>query len=113
MCVRIFVGPIGKPGRNVREQRHRATPGTVGAVAVAIQTDGKLVVAGGFPTPGASTTGLAVARYNTNGSLDSAFGSGGLLTSSSHAAAFAMTLQQDQKILIAVPGPASTSASFA
>jgi len=81
------------------------TPGTIGGVALVIQTDGKFVVAGGFPITGTSTTGLAVARYNPNGSLDSAFGRGGVVTSSSKAAAFAVALQQDQKILVAVPGP--------
>lgn len=79
------------------------TPGTIGAVALAIQTDGKIVVAGAFPIS-TSSSGLAVARYNTNGSLDSTFGKHGIVTSNQFPA-FAMALQADQKILLAVPGP--------
>lgn len=46
--------------------------------ALAIQPDGKLVVAGG-----AEDTGIfdfALARYNSNGSLDASFGTGGIVT---------------------------------
>lgn len=46
-----------------------------GAYAVAIQPDGKIVVAG-YCTPG-QYAASALARYNTNGSLDTTFGSGG------------------------------------
>ena len=41
------------------------------ANAMAIQKDGKIVVAG------YSNTDFAVVRYNTDGTLDSAFGTGG------------------------------------
>jgi uncharacterized delta-60 repeat protein len=50
------------------------------ARALAIQSDGKIVVGGssGLSTePGAL---LAMARYNTDGSLDTTFGSGGIVT---------------------------------
>ena len=50
--------------------------------AVTIQSDGKIVVCGGVP----SSTGFpvpGVARYNTNGSLDTTFGTGGIATISS------------------------------
>lgn len=43
--------------------------------AVAIQTDGKIVVAGYSLT---GDTNLALARFNSNGSLDATFGSGGI-----------------------------------
>lgn len=43
------------------------------AQAVAIQNDGKIVVAGG-------TTDFALVRYNADGTLDSTFGSGGIVT---------------------------------
>ena len=47
------------------------------AVAVAIQSDGKIVAAGPvFDAPGNNIL-FGLARYNTNGSLDSTFGSGG------------------------------------
>jgi uncharacterized delta-60 repeat protein len=50
-----------------------------GINSVAIQSDGE-IVAGGFAT--SSTTGMdfALARYNTDGSLDTTFGTGGKVT---------------------------------
>jgi uncharacterized delta-60 repeat protein len=46
--------------------------------AVAIQPDGKLVVAGSAYPPGLSSDPIfALARYNPNGSLDQTFGTGG------------------------------------
>jgi uncharacterized delta-60 repeat protein len=56
-------------------------PGTTGSGAgsVAIQPDGHLVVAGSAdPTP--STSEFALARYANDGSLDTSFGNGGLVT---------------------------------
>ncbi|MGI8638355.1 MAG: FG-GAP-like repeat-containing protein [Pyrinomonadaceae bacterium] len=53
------------------------------ASAVARQSDGKIVVAGvtvNLPDPTYSTSNFALARYNTNGSLDSTFGTGGKVT---------------------------------
>lgn len=53
---------------------------TVGQ-SVAIQSDGKIVVAGTAITPGDSSgtgkNGIVVARFNSNGSPDGSFGSGG------------------------------------
>jgi uncharacterized delta-60 repeat protein len=47
------------------------------ATSVALQSDGKLVV-GGYHKPSDSTPHeFALARYNSNGTLDSAFGQGG------------------------------------
>ena len=46
------------------------------ADAVAIQGDGKIVVVGSAGTDG-GTQYLTIARYNTNGSLDTTFGTGG------------------------------------
>ncbi len=45
------------------------------AAAVALQTDGKIVVVGTDPT----VANIEVVRYNTDGSLDSTFGTGGKL----------------------------------
>jgi uncharacterized delta-60 repeat protein len=54
------------------------TPGDDGANAVAVQADGKIVVAGGAGTEILSAnTGFALARYNPDGTLDPAFGEGG------------------------------------
>src|SRR5689334_7935440 len=44
--------------------------------AVAVQADGKLVVAGSAPTIDGSSN-FALARYNSNGALDAGFGVGG------------------------------------
>lgn len=44
--------------------------------AVAIQSDGKIVAAG-FAANGSNYRFFALARYNTNGSLDTTFGTGG------------------------------------
>lgn len=74
------------------------------ANAVTIQPDGKIVVVGGVP----SHTGFpvpAVARYNTNGSLDTSFGTGGIVVTPSleDVPLTSITLQADGKI-IAVAG---------
>ncbi len=75
--------------------------GTDVASAVVIQPDGKLVVAG--RTNIAGNTVFALARYNPNGSLDPAFGTGGLVTTDfgSTDQAFAVALQADGKIVTA------------
>lgn len=79
--------------------------GTTGDVAraVAIQTDGKIVVAG---DPKGATTGndFAVARYNNDGTLDTSFGVGGKLTTDFGQAqenAFGVVIQPDGKIVVA------------
>ena len=71
------------------------------ASAVAIQTDGKLVVAG--RTNIAGNTVFALARYNPAGGLDPTFGTGGLVTTDfgSTDQAFAVALQGDGKIVTA------------
>jgi uncharacterized delta-60 repeat protein len=46
--------------------------------ALALQADGKIVVAGATAPANSSSYTLALARYNTNGSLDTSFGTGGL-----------------------------------
>jgi len=71
------------------------------ASAVAIQPDGKLVVAG--RTNIAGNTVFALARYNAIGGLDPAFGTGGLVTTDfgSTDQAFAVALQGDGKIVTA------------
>jgi uncharacterized delta-60 repeat protein len=68
--------------------------------AVTIQPDGKIVVCGGVP----SHTGFpvpAVARYNTNGSLDTSFGTSGIVSipSIEDVPLTAITLQTDGAIV--------------
>ena len=48
-----------------------------GAYAITLQTDGKMVVAGGASTSDYDYGDFALARYNRNGSLDPTFGNGG------------------------------------
>src|SRR5205823_527315 len=78
--------------------------------AVALQSDGKIVVAG------ISQNHFAAARFNTNGSLDTTF-NGDLVTpnfgtSDSSGIAFDLALQKDGKIVVVgqtlTPAPAFT-----
>ena len=64
------------------------------ATSVAIQADGKIVVAGsGGPN-------LAVVRYNTNGSLDTSFNGTGLVITSASRGANDLAIQSDGKIVV-------------
>jgi uncharacterized delta-60 repeat protein len=69
--------------------------------AMALQDDGKIVLAGG------SSDGFALARYNADGSLDTSFGEAGLvktvlITSGiSQQVALAVAVQPDGKIVVA------------
>lgn len=73
--------------------------------AIAIQSDGKVVMVG--YTNAGSTQDFAIARYNTNGTLDNTFGAGGKVTTdfdgtnSRNDAAQAVAIQSDGKILVA------------
>jgi len=75
------------------------------AAAVAIQPDGKIVVAGEGEHGGKEVFGLA--RYRTGGSLDTTFGRRGLVTApmdrspSAFAAAGAIAIEPDGKIVVA------------
>jgi uncharacterized delta-60 repeat protein len=53
--------------------------GATAAKAAVVQPDGKIVAAG-YTGTGATFNDYALVRYNSNGSLDSAFGTGGLVT---------------------------------
>ncbi len=76
--------------------------GTDQANAVAVQSDGKIVVAGSSSSD--TDSNFALARYNPNGSLDTTFGgTGKIVTSLSLGAdvATSMALQSDGKIVVA------------
>lgn len=66
------------------------------ANAVAIQPDGKIVVAG------KTNTAMAVVRYNSDGTLDNTFSSDGKVTTSLNGndKAFAVAVQSDGKIVV-------------
>jgi len=71
------------------------------ANALAIQTDGRIVAAGN--TGGFFAADFALARYNSNGSLDPSFGSGGKVTSDFGGSdkAQAIAIQTDGKVVVA------------
>ena len=66
--------------------------------SIAIQSDGKIIVAG------SSNYDFVLARYNTNGTIDSTFGINGKVTShigTGSAVAYSIALQNDEKIIAA------------
>jgi len=79
------------------------------AFAVALQGDGKIVVAGSHDVSPKGKS-FAVVRYNTDGSLDTTFGSGGKVVTSFGSqsdTAYAVVVQPDGKIVAG--GHASTA----
>ena len=87
-----------------------------GAYSVALQADGKIVVAGGVAIPGSGTAAdFALARYNPNGSLDTSFdGDGKVITDFAAAVdgAFSVAVQPDGKIVAAGVSRPSGSEPF-
>jgi uncharacterized delta-60 repeat protein len=71
------------------------------ASALALQSDGKLIVAGRTGLYPSFDVGLA--RYNSNGQLDQSFGTGGKVSSnfSNRDEAYAVALQRDGRIVVA------------
>jgi uncharacterized delta-60 repeat protein len=79
--------------------------------SVAIQSDGKIVLAGGT----ANFTKIAVVRYNANGSIDSTFDMDGVMTTTvgtTYNMGRAVTIQSDGKILIAGQSTSGASRDF-
>ena len=76
--------------------------------ALAIQSDGKIVVAGTASSADGTVSEFAVARFNSNGSLDTTFGTGGKVTTNFVGVklggvsnpANAVLIQADGKILV-------------
>ncbi len=84
------------------------------ARSVAIQADGKIVVAGS--SANGINNDFALARYNTDGSLDTSFSGDGKLTTefgSSYDRAYDMAIQADGKIIVVGGSIVSTSFDFA
>lgn len=88
--------------------------GQWGAFALAIQADGKIVVAG-YATLTGNTVGFAIGRLNSNGSLDTSFGSAGkvLFNFQKNISALArgVTIQSNGYIVVA--GNSDTSFALA
>jgi uncharacterized delta-60 repeat protein len=82
-------GAVGGGGNTVR--------------GVVIQADGKIVAAGSAFNPVAMRTNYALARYNSDGSLDLSFGSGGKVLTSilDDSFAIALTIQSHNKVVVA------------
>ena len=80
-----------------------SSSGTDSALAVAIQGDGKIVVAGNAGL-GGNNARVGVARYNANGTLDGTFSGDGLFTmdfvGTAGGAAQALAIQSDGRIVI-------------
>ncbi|MGV3661370.1 MAG: choice-of-anchor D domain-containing protein [Prosthecobacter sp.] len=88
--------------------------GTDRAFAAALQPDGKILL-GGY-SYGGGYEDFALVRYNSNGTLDSSFGTGGKVTTavtSDSDVAYAMLLQPDGRILLGGYGYTSSSYDFA
>ena len=76
------------------------------ALGVAIQADGKIVVVGHTQIPTRPPAPLlpptfALARYNSNGTLDNSFGVGGKVSANVNGIAYAVAIQPDGKIVVA------------
>jgi uncharacterized delta-60 repeat protein len=83
------------------------------ARALVIQGDGRIVVAGNSGTP--SSSRFALVRYNTNGTLDGGFGSGGTVFTTFTGAdrANALVVQSDGRLVAAGQSSLSTDDDFA
>jgi uncharacterized delta-60 repeat protein len=85
------------------------------AIAVAIQTDGKIVAAG-FTNVGGANNDFALVRYNANGTLDGTFGVGGKVTTPVLLAddqARAVAIQTNGRIVVAGWAANATNYDFA
>jgi len=74
------------------------------ARAVAIQSDGKIVVAG-ETTSSTGDVAVALVRYNADGTLDSTFGNAGKVFGSVIGRAFDVAVQPDGRIVVAGDAP--------
>jgi uncharacterized delta-60 repeat protein len=83
-------------------------------MAVVIQADGKIVVAGS--TDAGSSTDFALVRYTPSGSLDSTFGTGGTRITDFFGGddqAFALARQGDSRLVVAGVAQRDTTTGFA
>jgi uncharacterized delta-60 repeat protein len=85
------------------------------ALGVAVRSDGKIIAVG--RTFVSARTAFAVARYNSNGTLDTGFGSGGKTTTSFVGSlgdqAFAVAIQPDGKAVVAGSAIVNLNTQFA
>jgi uncharacterized delta-60 repeat protein len=83
--------------------------------AIALQADGKIVVGGYFETGFFRANEFALARYDTNGNLDPAFGGGGKVVKdlSGNDVIYSVLIQRDGKIVAAGRSGSNVSFRFA
>jgi uncharacterized delta-60 repeat protein len=70
---------------------------------ITVQTDGKILVAGDTPAAAGTNEGFALARFNSNGTLDNTFGNNGTVVtnfSGLSAAATGVTVESDGKVIV-------------
>jgi len=90
---------FGSPNGFVTFQFPGATSSQINSIA--IQSDGKIVAAGRATIGGVIQ--FAIARFNTDGSLDTSFGTGGAVTipiSPTFSEIFSVVIQPDNKIVV-------------
>jgi uncharacterized delta-60 repeat protein len=68
--------------------------------AIALQSDGKLVVAGNALNLSNGQNNISLVRYNPNGSVDPTFGTGGRVTTTLNNQVTGLVLQNDGKVLV-------------
>ena len=87
------------------------------ARGVAIQADGKIVVVGGAPVGSGADTQFALARYESDGTLDPGFGDDGKVATEwsidGNDSAFGIAIQSDGKIVAAGRSSDTPDATFA
>ncbi|MFM8251954.1 MAG: hypothetical protein ACKOBW_10205 [Planctomycetota bacterium] len=75
---------------------------SLGAGQVAVQSDGRIVIAGGSCLTGSTNCSLLFARFTTTGQIDTSFGSSGIVTldyGNTYETFFDMAIQSDGKIV--------------
>ncbi len=92
--------PFGSNGQVITD-----LGGNSGATGTAVQSDGKIIVAGYYSLSTNSKRDFVLVRYNINGSFDPSFGNGGkvfteFVTGNDDVAA-ALVIQSDGKIVVA------------
>jgi len=128
----IFPFPTAQAGAVTRYNSNGTVDKTFGAAGVAasvasasalvLQSDGKIVVAGAITSKVTAPltyndVGFGIVRYNSNGSLDSTFGRGGVAitdfgATATDSGAFALAVQSDGDIVAAGAAGDSSSGSF-
>jgi len=93
----VTFGPGGKITTVLATGRESAT-------GLLLQPDGKIVISGSIDKPSSTDTSFALVRYNSDGSLDTTFGQGGLVTTNigpDDDQAARIARQSDGKIVVA------------